>query len=46
MNTRLSTGSAATAAAADAAALDGAFEALKTYDWGADRNTLNPIDEA
>ena len=26
--------------------LDQAFEALKTYDWGADRNALNPIDEA
>jgi ubiquinone biosynthesis protein UbiJ len=23
-----------------------ALETLKTYDWGADRNTLNPIDEA
>jgi HEAT repeat protein len=27
-------------------ALDKAFEALKTYDWGADRNALKPIDEA
>lgn len=26
--------------------LDQAFAALKSYDWGADRNTLNPIDEA
>jgi HEAT repeat protein len=26
--------------------LDKAFEALKTYDWGADRNALNPIDNA
>jgi HEAT repeat protein len=26
--------------------LDPAFEALKTYDWGADRNALNPLDEA
>ncbi|MGE5295314.1 MAG: HEAT repeat domain-containing protein [Solirubrobacterales bacterium] len=25
---------------------DNAFNALKTYDWGADRATLNPIDEA
>ena len=25
--------------------LDQAFETLKTYDWGADRNALNPIDE-
>ena len=26
--------------------LDKAFEALKTYDWGQDRNLLKPIDEA
>jgi HEAT repeat protein len=26
--------------------LDQAFDALKTYDWGADRNALNPIDDA
>jgi HEAT repeat protein len=26
--------------------LDAAFEALKTYDWGADRKVLNPIEEA
>jgi HEAT repeat protein len=26
--------------------LDQAFEALKSYDWGADRNLLNPIEEA
>ena len=32
-------------AAADEA-LDKAFEALKTYDWGADRNVLKPIDDA
>jgi HEAT repeat protein len=30
----------------DSAAVDKAFEALKTYDWGTDRNTLNPIDDA
>jgi len=30
----------------DSAAVDKAFEALKTYDWGTDRKTLNPIDEA
>ena len=30
----------------DTAAVDKAFEALKTYDWGTDRNTLNPIDQA
>jgi len=26
--------------------LEQAFETLKTYDWGMDRNVLNPIDEA
>ena len=26
--------------------LDQAFEALKTYDWGVERNVLNPINEA
>ncbi len=26
--------------------LDQAFEALKTYDWGTERNVLNPINEA
>jgi hypothetical protein len=30
----------------DAAAVDKALESLKTYDWGADRATLNPIDQA
>ena len=30
----------------DRAAVDAAFTALRTYDWGADRNTLNPIDQA
>ena len=30
----------------DSAAVDKAFEALKTYDWGTDRKTLSPIDEA
>jgi HEAT repeat protein len=30
----------------DSAAVDQAFETLKTYDWGADRETLKPIDEA
>ena len=33
------------AAAADEA-VDKAFDALKTYDWGQDRNTLKPIDDA
>lgn len=37
---------AADQAEIDPAAVDNAFEALKTYDWGTDRNTLNPIDEA
>lgn len=30
----------------DSAAVDNAFTTLKTYDWGADRNLLNPIDQA
>jgi HEAT repeat protein len=30
----------------DKAAVDKAFETLKTYDWGADRKLLNPIDDA
>jgi HEAT repeat protein len=30
----------------DSAAVDNAFNTLKTYDWGADRNVLNPIDQA
>ncbi len=34
------------AAQTDAAALDNAFITLKTYDWGADRGALNPIDQA
>jgi HEAT repeat protein len=43
----LAAGSATVAVAqTDSAALDKALETLKTYDWGADRNTLNPIDEA
>jgi HEAT repeat protein len=38
---------AATAMAeTDAAAVDNALNALKTYDWGADRALLNPIDQA
>ena len=28
------------------AAVDDALETLKTYDWGADRKTLDPIDQA
>lgn len=32
-------------AAADEA-VDKAFDALKSYDWGQDRNTLKPIDDA
>jgi HEAT repeat protein len=34
------------AAPADAAVVDNAFNTLKTYDWGADRGALNPIDQA
>jgi hypothetical protein len=30
----------------DTAAVDKAFEALKTFAWGVDRNVLKPIDEA
>lgn len=30
----------------DRTRVDEAFEVLKTYDWGTDRDTLNPIDEA
>jgi len=30
----------------DVAAVDEAFEVLKTYDWGTDRKTVNPIDDA
>jgi HEAT repeat protein len=37
---------AADKAPVDKAAVDKAFETLKTYDWGADRNLLSPIDEA
>jgi HEAT repeat protein len=32
--------------AVDAAALAQAFDALKTYDWGSERKTLGPIDDA
>ena len=34
------------AAKVDSAAVDTAIKSLKTYDWGADRNALNPIDQA
>ncbi len=39
---------AATVAVAqtDSAALDKTFQTLKTYDWGADREVLKPIDQA
>jgi HEAT repeat protein len=30
----------------DKTKVDNAFEALKTYEWGTDRNALKPIDEA
>ncbi|MHC4580969.1 MAG: HEAT repeat domain-containing protein [Planctomycetota bacterium] len=43
----LAAGTAATATAkTGSAAVDEALETLKTYDWGADRNALKPIDEA
>jgi len=34
------------AAKVDSAAVDAAMKSLKTYDWGADRKSLNPIDQA
>jgi len=37
---------AANAAAPDPAAVDKAFETLKTYDWGQDRSTLQALDAA
>jgi HEAT repeat protein len=41
----LAAGAATTAVArADSAAVDKALETLKTYDWGADRKALDPID--
>ena len=47
----LAFGAAAVAAAeavaqTDSAAVDNAFNLLKTYDWGADRESLKPIDQA
>jgi HEAT repeat protein len=36
----------ASVARADSAAVDKAFETMKTYDWGADREALKPIDQA
>ena len=39
-------GTAATAAVVDEEGVDKAFEALKTFDWGADLKTLVQIDEA
>jgi len=38
--------SAVAVAQTGTAAVDNAFNTLKTYDWGADRNALNPIDQA
>ena len=37
---------AAAVAQADSAEVNKAFQTLKTYDWGADRNALKPIDRA
>ena len=37
---------AAGTAGAQTDAVDKAIETLKTYDWGADRESLNPIDQA
>ena len=36
----------AAAGIADAAAVEKAFETLKTYDWGADRAPLVPLERA
>ena len=36
---------AAAVARADSTAVEKALETLKTYDWGSDRNALNPIDQ-
>jgi len=47
--TTIAAGAAAVAKAqaqVNGEAVDKAFETLNSYDWGADRNTLNPIDEA
>jgi HEAT repeat protein len=48
MNRMTLAAGAATVAVAqtDSAALDNALEMLKTYDWGADREALKPIDQA
>jgi HEAT repeat protein len=42
----VATALAAGAPAANAAAVDKAFEALKSFDWGTDRTLLKPIDDA
>jgi HEAT repeat protein len=43
----LASGAAAVAAAqTDSAAVENAFEMLKTYDWGSNREALKPIDQA
>jgi HEAT repeat protein len=47
----LASGAAAVAvtkavAQTDSAAIDNAFNTLKTYDWGSDREALKPIDQA
>jgi len=39
-------GAGKAAAETDSAAVNKALETLKTYDWGADRKALNPIDRA
>lgn len=42
----VSVSTAAAAQPVDPAALDKAFEALKTYDWGKDRSALQALDDA
>jgi hypothetical protein len=44
--TPASGGAAPAAAPTNPPTLDDAFNTLKTYDWGADRAALNPIDQA
>lgn len=46
VRTILAAGTATATAQANAAAVVEAFDTLKTYDWGADPETLKPIDEA
>jgi hypothetical protein len=44
--TTVTSGAAKADAQTDSAAVDNAFNTLKTYDWGADREALKSIDQA